>query len=183
MEIFKDIPSYKGLYQVSNIGSVKSLERKVTHWKGGVSVYKEKILKPSNENGYYRYKLSKGGKQKITKGHQLVAMAFLGHKPDGMNLVVNHINFNKLDNRVENLEIITQRENSNQKNRKSTSKYVGVSLRVVKSERKWLANIWINGKQTYIGIFKTELEAHLEYKKKLLSLSNETKRKSNESIE
>jgi hypothetical protein len=92
MEEFKDIIRYEGLYQVSNLGRVKSLRR-------------NKILSPSKECGYLKTTLRKDGKQRKLAIHQLVAMAFLGHEPCGHELVVNHINKNKLDNRVENLKI------------------------------------------------------------------------------
>jgi hypothetical protein len=148
-EIFKDIPGYEGVYQVSNLGNVKSLNREI--------ILKEQYTK----GGYAFVNLSKNGIVKIIYIHQLVAMAFLNHKPNGINLVVNHINFNKLDNKLDNLEIITQRENTNKKHLKSTSKYVGVSLN--KRDMNWRATIRINGKKTHLGMFKNEYDAHLAY--------------------
>lgn len=157
-EIFKDIPNYKGLYQVSNLGRVKRLYK----------FAKERILSPSiDSDGYYVLSLSKQGVVKSNKTHQLVAIAFLNHKPCGMEKVINHINFDKLDNRIENLEIVTARENSNKKHLKSTSKYVGVSLH---KQGKWIASIGVNGHSKYIGLFDTEKEAHDAYKNQLLWL-------------
>lgn len=97
-EIWKDVPSYEGLYEVSSLGNIKSLRR-------------NKILYPSKEHGYLKTSLRKDGKQRHFSIHQLVAMAFLGHEPCGHKVVVDHINENKLDNRIENLQIITNKEN------------------------------------------------------------------------
>jgi hypothetical protein len=154
-EIFKDIPNYEGLYQVSNLGNVKSLKYS-----------KERILrKNSDKDGYLMVSIYKNKTPKRVKVHQLVAMAFLKHKPCGLKLVVNHINFIKNDNRVENLEIVTNRENSNQKHLKSSSKYVGVSWS--KANRKWKALIRLGKKRKYLGYFENEYDAHLAYQKEL----------------
>lgn len=105
-EIWKDIPEYKGIYQVSNSGRVKSL--------GNEKSKKERILKPIiNPHGYCFVYLCMYGKSKAIYIHQLVAICFLGHKPCGYKLVINHKNFIRTDNRVENLEIVTQKENLN----------------------------------------------------------------------
>ena len=143
-EVFKYIKDYEELYQVSTLGNVKSL-------KHG----KERMLKPSgNGNGYLKVNLSKNGKMKQRRLHSLVAESFLGHKTCGYKLVVNHINFNKQDNRVENLEIVTQRENSNKKHIKSSSKYTGVCWN--KQAKKWHSQIRINGKIKHLGYFTEE---------------------------
>lgn len=103
-EIWKDILGYEGLYQVSNLGNVKSLNYKHTG--------KERILKPRPDgHGYYKVALCKNGKVKNFRIHRLVVEAFIGKIPKG--LVVNHINECPTDNRLENLEICTIRENVN----------------------------------------------------------------------
>jgi len=154
-EIFKDVPNYEGLYQVSNLGNVKTL-----------GYNKEKILKQFiGSAGYYKVSLTKDKKPKGFDVHKLVAMAFLGHVPDGTNkIVVDHINDIKTDNRVENLQLISNRENSSKKPR-GKSKYVGVYWMV--NTNKWGARIRINGKRPFLGYFDTELEAHLAYQKAL----------------
>ena len=168
-EIYKDVLNYEGVYQVSNLGNVKSLERKVKHCMGGFRLVKKMVLKQAiGSGGYFLVSLFKEGKQKTVRVHQLVAEAFLNHVSDGYNLVINHINFIKTDNCVENLEITTQRQNTNQKHIKSSSKYVGVHLQ--KASKKWISHIAINGKQKYLGIFKDELEAHQAYESALKRL-------------
>ena len=168
-EVFKDIPGYEGLYQVSNLGNVKSIERYVKHCRGGNQILRGRMLKfNSNKNGYLRVGLNKEGCQKGFKIHQLVAMAFLDHKPCGMKLVINHINHINTDNRVENLEITTQRENTNKKHINSSSKYVGVFWN--KNINRWDSRINIKGKLYYLGKYKTEYEAHLAYQNKLKTL-------------
>ena len=76
--------------------------------------------------------------------------------------------FNKTNNKLDNLEIVTQRENSNQKHLKSSSKYIGVSWS--KSRNKWVALIYLNGKHKNLGRFNDELEASKAYQKALQGL-------------
>ena len=145
-EIFKDVKGFEGHYQISNLGRVKSLAR-----KGNL---KEKILKGSTiASGYLTVLLYKDGKTKGKYVHQLVAEAFLNHIPNGKtstSTVVNHINFNRADNRLENLELTTMRENTNRKHLKSSSDAVGVSWS--KHANKWQSGITINGKVVYLGV-------------------------------
>ena len=161
VEEFRNIKGYEGIYQVSNLGRVKSLN--YNHTK------KERILKAGDDGkGYYYVGLSKDGVLKMRKIHQLVAEYFLGHTPCGYKLVVNHIDFDKTNNNVDNLEIVTQRENANQKHIKSSSKFVGVSW--YKATNKWSASIRINGKKKHLGYFTEELEASNAYQNELLIL-------------
>lgn len=107
---------------------------------------------------------------KTRKVHQLVAESFLNHTKCGYNLVVNHINLNPQDNCVDNLEIVTQRDNANKKHIISTSKYTGVCWS--KEKRKWRASINLKYKQSHLGYFNNEYEAHLAYEKALSEIKN-----------
>ena len=108
-EIWKDIPNYEGLYQVSNLGRIKSLERIDAI---GNRLLKEKFLKPRlNNNGYYRVSLWKQSIEKFYYIHRLVFEAFNGQIPE--NMQVNHINEIKADNRLSNLNLMTRKENIN----------------------------------------------------------------------
>lgn len=108
MEQWKDIKGYEGLYQVSNLGNVKSIEKLDSLGR----LRKERILKPyMSPEGYLRLTLSKKDKQKKHLVHRLVAQAFL-ENPDNLS-EVNHKNEDKSDNRVENLEFCDRRYNVN----------------------------------------------------------------------
>ena len=106
IEIWKDIKDYEGLYQVSNWGRVKSLGN------GNSNNSKERILKLYIERcGYLNVFLSKNGKRKMCSVHRLVAETFL-ENPENLP-EVNHIDEDKTNNRVENLEWKTHRDNLN----------------------------------------------------------------------
>jgi hypothetical protein len=169
-EIFKDVPCYEGLYQVSNLGNVKSLPRKVYNYTN-FYISKENILKPYLTGKKRKYKvvdLYRSSKRNCSRVHQLVAITFLGHKIDGHKLVIDHINNNPLDNRVDNLQIITNRENVSKDIKNASSKYTGVYWH--KKANKWMSLIQINKKSNYLGLFKTEEEASLCYQNKLKEL-------------
>lgn len=164
-EIWKDVPNYEGLYQISDLSRVKSLPRKMVKGKA-VFISTEKILKPAqNSGGYMQVILCKSGTQKAITIHQLIAMTFLGHTPCGYELVIDHINDNKLDNRVENLQIVTNRFNACKTQGKYSSQYKGVSWS--KRYKKWQSLIQINGINTHLGLFNCELAASLAYQNKL----------------
>lgn len=156
-EIWKDVVGYEGLYEVSNLGRVKSLVRK---W-----CIKEIIMMGGIDgSGYRSFGLSKNYKSTTKKAHKLVAEAFLGHTPCGLELVVDHINNVKTDNRLSNLQIVTSRENASNYKRGS-SKYTGVSY--VGQSKRWRSNIYINGTSEYLGLYETELKASNAYQNRL----------------
>ncbi len=109
--------------------------------------------------GYVSITLRINRKHKILKAHRLAWFITFGTLTEG--LVINHINHNRSDNRIANLEEVTNRENGNLKHLPSTSRYVGVSWN--KQRDKWQAFIWAEGKSRYIGLYESEFEASLAY--------------------
>ena len=164
-EIWRDVPNYEGIYQVSSLGRVKSLSRIKLNKGKYPYTSKEKILKQHVNNNYMKVRIS----DKMLSVHQVVAMAFLNHKIDGMNLVVDHINNNPLDNRLKNLQVITQRQNATKDKINKTSKYAGVSWH--KALNKWRSYIKINDKQIHLGYFINEEDANLAYQNKLKQIN------------
>lgn len=162
IEIWKDVVGYEGVYEVSNFGRIKSLSRIKHTYNGGSYLSKEKILEQNiNFQGYKRIGVWVNGKTKTLKVHQLVAIAFLNHTACGFKLVINHKDFDRTNNHVDNLEIVTNRENCSHRQKLGTSKYVGVYW--FKANKKWLARIYIDGKHKYIGYFKNEEDAGKAY--------------------
>ncbi len=104
MEIWKDIVGFEDVYQISNLGRVKSLPRQAKSKSIGVRNVKEKILSNNRDKNlhYENINLTVNGKNIVRKIHRLVAEAFI---PNPNNLpLVNHINGIRYDNRLENLE-------------------------------------------------------------------------------
>ena len=110
-EIWKDIKKYEGIYQISNLGRVKSLSRQKKHSYNGVALLKEKILKPQKANGYYFVRLCKDSISKQYLVHRLVASHFLNN-PNNYN-EINHIDEDKTNNNAINLEWCTHKYNIN----------------------------------------------------------------------
>jgi hypothetical protein len=110
VEIWKDIEGYEGLYQVSNKGRVKSLDRETVDKNGTVNRYKSKMLSPGqNKHGYKFCYLYKDLKRKLMPIHQLVAKGFVENKDNKPH--VNHKDGIKQNNTPENLEWCTPSEN------------------------------------------------------------------------
>ena len=129
-EVWKDIKNYEGLYQVSNLGRIKSLDR-IVYQKNSFgniqkNIYKGKILSLfEDKDGYLRVNLKKDKKMKQYGVHVLVANTFLNinkfkymeyedlSKIDINRLQINHKNENKKDNCIDNLEFCTVAYNTN----------------------------------------------------------------------
>jgi hypothetical protein len=162
IEIWKDIPNYNGYYKVSSFGRVKSLKYN-----------RETILIPFLDTyGYYSVKLSQKNKAKCHKIHKLVAICFLGHIQNKFKEVVDHIDNNPKNNNVNNLQLISQRENASKDRKGYTSKFIGVYW--AKTQNKWIVQMFINGKRTHLGQSKCELKAAMIYKETLKKVENNT---------
>ena len=147
-EIWKDIPGYEDVYKISSFGNVYSYST-------------ERILKPTlkKEKGYLKVGLYHNYRNRSCEIHRMVALTFFGVRPKGF--VTDHIDGNKLNNRLDNLQYITSRANVIKGNvcMNKSSGYVGVN----KSRNMWRARISLDGKKISIGTFKTELQAAKAY--------------------
>lgn len=158
---YKDIPGYEGLYKVSTHGIVISSQK---NWN---------IKNGYRSNGYNYQTLYKNGKKRNYRVSQLIAMAYLNHNPCGFKLVVDHINNNKLDDRLENLQLLSNRSNCSKDRRRKYSKYTGVTF----ANSRWRAVIQIDGLSVYLGKYETEEEAKMAYINKLEEIGHNNKLK------
>ena len=143
-EIWKELPDTNGKYECSSLGRVRVKE---TGYLVSFS---------TSSYGYHKCAINR----KSTKVHRLIAKTFLPIV-EGKN-EVNHIDFDRKNNRIDNLEWVSRRENHthlalNKPNR--SSKYIGVK----KEGSKYVAMISINNKKVYIGTFDDELDARDAY--------------------
>lgn len=107
-ELWRDIPGYEQLYQVSNYGNVRGKDRTCQSKKGVIRFVPGKELsKTIDKGGYLRVTLTKNAKSKLIPIHRLVMLAFVGPS----DLTVNHKDENKTNNMLSNLEYVTMQEN------------------------------------------------------------------------
>jgi hypothetical protein len=146
-EIWKDIEGYDGDYQISNLGRIISYKKKHPR----ILIFKEHY-------GYYEVQLTNKLGNKYLRVHRLVAQHFISPIPKGM--LVNHIDMDRKNNKVNNLEIVSHRENiiHGWRSRKKSSIYTGVCK--VNRRNPWSAQITINGKNLFLGHYATEEEAY-----------------------
>lgn len=111
LENWKPIPGYEGCYEVSDQGRVRSLGRTIFYRDGRTKTIRERILKPNNTGkGYKNVSLWKDHKVQVKLIHALVTEAFIGPRPEGLE--VCHNNGNPGDNRLENLRYDTRSANA-----------------------------------------------------------------------
>lgn len=161
-EVWKDIKNFIGVYQVSNLGNVKSLNYNRT----GKS---KPLVQCTGGKRYLQVCLSKKGKNYNYNVHSLVALMFLNHEAKGsQKIVIDHIDNNPLNNRIENLQLVSNRVNTSKNRIGGTSKYLGVHW--AKTQNKWVSQIHVNGERIRLGCFDCEIEAHKAYQNKLSEL-------------
>lgn len=107
-EIWKDVAGYENIYQISNFGRVKSIDRLANH-VNGMRFVSGRILKPNTCQSYLNVSLSKNGKMKRFTIHRLVAVAFISN-PNNLPQI-NHIDGDKLNNNFANLEWCSASDN------------------------------------------------------------------------
>ncbi len=153
IEIWKPVVGYEGLYEVSSLGGVKSLNYRNTG--------KDKTMKPSKVGGgktmYLAVNLWQNKNKKMMCVHKLVAAAFI---PNPKNLPqANHKDNNSLNNKKSNLEWVTNRENviHAYSFKNTSSKHAGVHW--CKRDKKWIAKIRINDQRKCLGYFEKETDA------------------------
>lgn len=148
INVWKDIPNYEGKYQISDNGEVYSIKN-------------NRLLKKSiDSSGYYALGLS-NKKTIIFRVHKLMAITFLNHNPNGHKLVIDHIDNNKLNNNIKNIQIVTQRKNTTKD--KLSDSPLGSSF----YKGKYHVRFFVNGKNTFLGSFENRIDADLAYQLKL----------------
>ena len=111
-EIWRPVVGYEGLYEVSSLGRVRSLDRYVKYSNGRINLHKGRILSPGKDtNGYLFVILTCNGKHKLIRVHRLVAQTFISN-PDDL-IEVNHKDEDKTNNSVDNLEWCDRKYNLN----------------------------------------------------------------------
>jgi len=167
-EEWNPIKNYEGRYEISNYGRVKSLSKQWKLHHGGLCKRKEKILSQKiNSVGYPAIDLSKQCKRKSFNIYHLVWDHFGNAKRNGYKLQVDHKDENKLNSQIDNLQLLTQRENTVKyyRTKKTTSNYDGISF--YKRYDKFVARITLNKKRILLGYFKSEIDAANEYQRAL----------------
>jgi len=136
-------------YEISSLGRLKTTSGNLASDKSFTTT------------GYIKNCININGKRKVIERHKLMAMAFLNHIPCGYKEVVDHIDNNKYNNKLENLQLTTTRTNVN-KDRKGSSQYTGVQW--YKKYAKWRVAINIENREYSLGYYTDELEAAKVYK-------------------
>lgn len=166
-----DVPKYEGYYKINIFGDIKSIKREIINNQGIKQIRKEVVLKPRlGDKGYLYVVLCKLNIRKTIKVHQLMAIAFLNHKLDGTTkLVVDHIDNNPLNNKLENLQILTQYQNRIKDMKGYSSDFPGVCWS--KFHNKWRVRVQYNNIRKNVGYFNNEQDSIIACKNELIKLN------------
>ena len=170
MENWKDVVGFEGLYEVSDFGNVRYVERS---YYSGRNYSVKKHIKPDllkkriNKYGYYDVTLRKGKKRRPHEVHRLVSRAFIRESNKGE--VVNHLDLNKLNNNISNLEITTVRGNVNHYYKSTDMKCKSRGVR--RQGIGFVSQITINKTRHYLGYFHSESIASTYYEQALDSFN------------
>ncbi len=151
-EIWKDIDNYEGIYKISSCCRIKSLARLIKSYRGLPHWRKERIIKPFFDTRYLRIELRKNEKGKKFLFHVLLAKAFI---PNPLNLPeINHIDGNKLNNLISNLEWVTHPRNiehafeiglkTHDGEKNPTSKLTEAQVLEIRRSYSSIPNVWSN---------------------------------------
>jgi len=166
-EEWRPVVGCEGLYEASDLGRVRSIDRTIETIYGVRRRLKGMVLKPcKNPRGYLHVGLNKNGNRLGLRVHQIIARAFMGKS----DLTIDHINGDKLDNRIENLEYVSQRENVCRYYRKNKELPIGVGYS--RATGRYTSRITANRKVRALGYFDTPKEAHEKYLEELGELQN-----------
>ena len=137
-EVWKDYPHDKR-YKVSSYGRFKGVKGQIL--KQHIDRFGYPVV------GLGRYKM---------RSHLFIAETFLGHTRCGHKVIVDHIDNNPSNNRLDNLQLTTHRENLSKDKKRKTSKYTGVSV----NGKKYRSQVCLVGKVYFLGLYNTEIEAY-----------------------
>lgn len=158
---WKPIRDYEQLYEISNCGDVRSIGYYLTK---GIRVLKKCI----DRYGYILYGLRKDGKTKTFRAHRLVWEHFGNSQRDGVRLQIDHIDNDKINNRIDNLQLLSGRQNmAKLMATKRSNKKEKLPLGVHHYNKNYSARVFLKGKRVYLGTFKTIEEASQVYENAL----------------
>lgn len=148
MEVWKPVVGYEGLFEVSSTGRVRSLTREVLYKDGRVREHKGQLLSPwVDHHGYYRVSLKLHQVVKHKHVHRLVAEAFVHNSNISLFDTVDHINANKLDNSVENLQWLSRSANITKKAADGTAPVVRGHAKLTFELAAEIRGHYLNGKR------------------------------------
>jgi len=170
IEQWKSVVGYEGLYEVSDLGNIRSVERIMFDKNGRRHLLQGKPISQSNDgSGYMKFLASKDNRKKCLKVHKVVVHAFLGLK-DGY--IVNHMDGYKSNNALSNLEYVTVRENVTHG---IGYKKTRTGAHFHKKIGKWISRCSYNNIKVHLGYYDTEDEAADVYQRFLKSINQENR--------